>query len=269
MSDLYTQIDTIVQDLEKLRRTLKRKSTQQVSANEETAIIRANCLAWFNTYRPAVALVIDGELLARVDSSYKELSAASDRSTMRSRYGTMLKTLKTDLNALKQYSLTPAQATTPTDDLPPGFSALVPDARMREVLNRRWAECANCIAANAPLAATVMMGGLVEAILLARVHHQVDKGAVFGARTAPKNTRTGKPLQLNEWTLRNYIDVAHELGWISQSARDVGEVVRDYRNYVHPQKELSHGVVLSRDDAMLFWQISKAIVRQVIGEQQY
>ena len=110
-----------------------------------------------------------------------------------------------------------------------------------------------------------MMGGLLETLLLARVNREPNKKSIFSASTAPKDRRSTKPLALNEWTLRNYIDVAHELGWISPSARDVGEILRDYRNYIHPHKELTHGVQLVAGDAALFWEVAKAITRQLVG----
>jgi hypothetical protein len=47
--------------------------------------------------------------------------------------------------------------------------------------------------------------------------------------------------------LKDFIDVVHELGWITVSAKDVGAVLRDYRNYIHPQKQLSHNVHLKLD----------------------
>ncbi|MBL8230659.1 MAG: hypothetical protein JNL98_19360 [Bryobacterales bacterium] len=64
--------------------------------------------------------------------------------------------------------------------------------------------------------------------------------------------------------LKSYIDVAHELSWISTSAKDVGVVLRDYRNYVHPQKEYSHGIVLTPEDARVLWDVAKTIVRQLL-----
>jgi len=101
-------------------------------------------------------------------------------------------------------------------------------------------------------------------LLLARLNKEQSKAPIFNAAKAPKEKSTGRTLPLKEWTLRHYIDVAHELKWISESAKDVGEVLRDYRNYVHPYKQLSHGVHLDKDDAILFWEISKSIARQVI-----
>jgi hypothetical protein len=168
------------------------------------------------------------------------------------------------LSELRPAVVAPPPTTTPTADSPPTFESLVADPAMRRVLTRRWDECTRCVAAGAPLAATVMMGGLLEALLLARVHRLTDKSAVFGASSTPRDGKTGKPLMLQEWTLRHYIDVAHELSWISSSAKDLGEVVRDYRNYIHPHKELTHGVHIDHHDARLFWEVAKGISRQLL-----
>jgi hypothetical protein len=134
---------------------------------------------------------------------------------------------------------------------------------MKEILRRRWTECCACIGANAPLAACVMMGGLLEGLLLSRVNSQSNKSPIFTAAAAPKD-KQGKTLPLKDWKLNNYIDVAHELRWISQTLKDMGGVLRDYRNYIHPQKELSEKISLSVGDANILWEISKNIARQVL-----
>jgi len=145
------------------------------------------------------------------------------------------------------------------------FAPLISDPRMQAILLGRWKECIDCITIGAPLAASVMMGGLLEALLLARIHRESDKVKIFAAVAAPRDKKTGKPLPLQEWTLHSYIAVAHELGWISHSAKDVGEVLMDYRNYIHPYRELSHGVVLTKSDAIILWEVGKSISKQVLG----
>jgi len=72
-------------------------------------------------------------------------------------------------------------ATTPaasTSDIPPDFSKLIADPQMQQILKGRWIECTSCIAANAPLAATVMMGGLLEGLLLARINRETNKAPI-------------------------------------------------------------------------------------------
>lgn len=264
MPDAHDKIGSAIDEIDRLRRLLKRGQSKQVQAVDEKDVVRGTCLAWFNNHRPVVQQVVGDDLLSNVDKSYQSILGAADRSTARSTYDTSLKHLRSLLSDLRPAVVAPALSAKPTTDAPPSFDALVADPAMRKVLARRWAECTKCVDAGAPLAATVMMGGLVEALLLARIHHLKDKTPVFDASTAPRDGKTGKALLLQEWTLRHYIDVAHELKWISSSAKDLGEVVRDYRNYIHPHKELTHGVHISNPDARLFWEVAKAISRQLL-----
>lgn len=263
MSNAHTAVDASISEIERLRRALK-KGNRQVRSEEERSLIRAVSLAWFNNHRKTIRESIDEDLLSDADSLYKEMLTACDRATSRNRYDQIIKQLRTSLSEVRGYAVNPTpRNVVPTTETPPLFSALVPNPAMQAILQRRWSECSKCIAAGAPLAAIVMMGGLLEALLLARVHKEPNRALVFKAVSAPRD-RLGKTLQLQEWTLRHYIDVGHELGWISTSAKDIGEVVRDYRNYIHPQKELSHGVVLRDGDAELFWEIAKSISRQLL-----
>jgi hypothetical protein len=133
---------------------------------------------------------------------------------------------------------------------------------MKKILEDRWAEIATCVTAKTPLAATVMMGGLLEGVLYARIDKLADKKPVFTAAAAPKD-KLGKTQPLKEWTLQNYIDVAHEIGWITQTVHDISDVVRDYRNYIHPHKQYTEKVVVTPEDAKILWEISKNITRQV------
>jgi hypothetical protein len=137
---------------------------------------------------------------------------------------------------------------------------------MQSILAYRWRECVLCLQAPAPLAATVMMGGLLEAILLARINREPDKSRVFKANKAPKDLK-GSTRSLKDWTLSDYIKVSHELRWISVPVKDVGEVLRDYRNYIHPYKQFIQDLNLSSDDASLFWDVTKNITRQIIKGQ--
>ena len=75
------------------------------------------------------------------------------------------------------------------------------------------------------MAATVMMGGLLEGLLLARVNKEPNQQHIFTAKNSPKDRKTGNPLPLKDWGLKDYIDVAHELKWITVSAKDVGVVL--------------------------------------------
>jgi hypothetical protein len=109
-----------------------------------------------------------------------------------------------------------------------------------------------------------MMGALLEALLLARANRLNDKSKLFLSKSVPKD-KGGTALPQRDWTLANYIDVGHELGWLRQSARDVGVVLRDYRNYVHPAKELAHGVHIEQADSEMFWLLFQSLASQIVA----
>ena len=164
----------------------------------------------------------------------------------------------TNLHAL------PSVNAVPTTDAVPNFAPLAVDPIMQIILERRWDEVQRCIAGKANLAATVMMGGLLESLLLARINSSPNKRAVFTATAAPRD-KTAKTLSLPDWKLINMVDVAHELTWITKSAKDVGNVLRDFRNYIHPHKEYGDGVTILDEDARMFWEVTKSISRQVLN----
>lgn len=271
MSDPNVTIEEAMAQVERLRRNLRKNKQPQVRAREEQLAVKATSLAWFNNHRPVLVSVCGNESLAETDNLYQQLLGSAQRNTSRSVYDLLLKQVRHGLVELQSQSITnlaAAGAAPQTSDRAPDFSPLISDPEMQEILKRRWEECVTCIGAGVSLAATVMMGGLLEALLMARVNREANKAPIFTASNAPKDKSSNKVLPLKEWTLRHYIDVGHELSWISQSAKAVGEVLRDYRNYIHPYKELSHGVHLERKDAVLFWEISKSISRQVIDSSK-
>jgi len=72
---------------------------------------------------------------------------------------------------------------------------------MQQLLTNRWKECVGCLEHGLPLAATVMMGGLLEGLFLARIEELADKAPVFKANAAPRDRVTGQTLGLKDWVL--------------------------------------------------------------------
>jgi hypothetical protein len=270
VTDGQGTIEAAVGDVDGLRNILKREKGKQVRSDNERQIIKAIALAWFRRHRPATVAILGDDRVADIDGIYRELIKASGRATTRAKYLDSLKQLRKRLGVLQAedvITLTApapaAQLPTRTSDSAPQFAPLISDQNMQAILTQRWKECIICVNSGAPLAATVMMGGLVEGLLLARINQLPNMAPVFTATSAPRD-KAGKTLILKEWTLKNYIDVAHELKWITMTAKDIGEVMRDYRNYIHPQKELSHGISLAEGDAQMLWEIAKTMILQIL-----
>ena len=252
-----TRVAPVLADVRRLREALATVRTRQLRSVDQRAHLKALGLAWFQTYRAAVVQANLASDLVTVDEAFQQLLTLAEKLPSTAKVRKIAKGLQADLVRL-QTSLISSSIASPATDSPPSFAS-VPDPLMQAVLTRRWQECVACLAAGAPLAATVMMGGLLESLFLARVNREPSKQAVFTAVAAPKDPKTGHTLSLKDWGLKDYIAVAHELAWIPQSVRDVSQIVRDYRNYIHPQKELSHQIALTIADAQMFWHVSKAI----------
>jgi hypothetical protein len=265
MASARAELEFAMREVTQARKIVARGKTKQITAADDIDQLKAVAFAWFETHRPAVIAGSDSSLVVEVDAAYKTILSATSRAAARSTYLAALKDAKTALADALTNSAVPIATPRPTVDVPPDFSSLAADAKMQDILVRRWHECQVCVVAGAPLAATVMMGGLLEALCVARANKMPDKAPLFKAKATPIDPKTKKPLTLSEWTLRHYLDVAHELGWLTRSAKDVGEVLRDFRNYIHPQKEYSHGVVVSGTDAAMFWEIAKSLSRQVLA----
>lgn len=266
MTSAHEAIQATLAEVERLRRLLSRGKSKQVYSASEIDIIKANVHTWLHSRRTVLTAVVGEEPLKYIDSGYRELLAATNRGTSRSRYSELVKSLKralTTLQADKAIELSGAPNHKAGADTPPTFATIAADAEMQQLLANRWNECAACVRHDLPLSATVMMGGILEALLVARINKLSDQSPVFKAISAPKD-KAGSVLKLREWTLSNYIDVAHELGWISETYKDVGAILRDYRNYIHPYKEYQHKKRITSDDARLLWDISKTIVRQIL-----
>lgn len=255
-------INAAIQEAQLLRKGTKKKKTLRVTGSERD-IIRATVMSWFYNHRKQLTAVFTDANLAEIDRRYQWTLEASHKITLRSSYVEALKQNVTALVTLRSANVIKlSAAVTPTPDAPPDFSPIVQDAEMKTILENRWVECTLCVADKTPLAATVMIGGLLEGVVYARISRQTNKAPIYTAAAAPKD-KAGNPLHPKDWKLKDYIAVAHELKWITQTVKDLTEVLRDYRNYIHPHKQHAEKMSLTPNDAKLLWEIGKNITRQV------
>src|SRR5205814_1965166 len=145
---------------------------------------------WFRTHKPLVAAHLPRFDFSPVDSPYQTVMLLTARNATRRKYLEALKEAKAFLVTLRALILTgpltpPSGASTPEPS--PNFAPLVSDINMQAILTRRWEEVQKCMNSKANLAATVMMGGLLESLLLARINGSPAKAAVFTSSAAPKD----------------------------------------------------------------------------------
>lgn len=266
MPSVHETIDDAINEATTARHRVVKIKSNQVRGIDEIATLKATAQTWFHTRRPVVTAGAPNVDLAAVDACFSIVLDATAKYAAKTTYLNALKDAKTALIAVRTAALV-APAVAPaasTDDLAPDFSPLAGNQQMRDILTRRWEECAKCVKADAHLAAIVMMGGLLEALFVARANKMTDKNALTSATNAPKDKATGKTTNYQDWMLDSYIKVGFELKWITESAKDVADKLKEYRNFVHPAKELRYGVTLDLNDSSMFWQVTKALTRQLL-----
>lgn len=257
-------IEAAIREVTTARALVKKIHSKQVRTADTIDALKATALAWFNTHRPVVTN--GGIETAAADAPYTTVLNSTAKLAACQTYLGALDEAKAALVGMRATALVapPIVPASATDDVAPDFSPLAGNPEMREILTRRWHECCKCVKAQAHLAAIVMMGGLLEALFVSRANKMPVKDPLINATSAPKDKTTGKTVSYQNWMLDSYIKVAYELKWITESAKQVADTLKEYRNYIHPEKELRHGVVLSLNDSSMFWQVTKELVRQLL-----
>ena len=266
MATVNETIEAAINEATFARNRISKVKSRQVRGVDDIATLKAIAQTWFHTHRPVVIANAPSVDLSVVDTCFTEILNATTKHAAKTTYLNPLKDVKNALIAVRTEALVaPVTATTiSTDDLAPDFSPLAGNLQMRDILTRRWHECAKCVKADAHLAGIVMMGGLLEALFVARANKMSDKTPLTSAANSPKDKVTGKTTNYQDWMLDSYIKVGFELKWITESAKDVADKLKEYRNFIHPAKELRYGVTLGLNDSSMFWQVTKALARQLL-----
>ena len=142
----------------------------------------------------------------------------------------------------------------------PPFDAIIDDPALNVILKKRWKEVVACTESGAYLASIVMMGSILEGLFLAMVtKHPAEANQ---ACSAPKN-KEGKVKTFGEWKLAEFINVAHDLEWIQRDAKDFSQVLRDFRNLIHPWEQKMRGDDPDEDTAKICVQVVQAAINDL------
>jgi len=133
------------------------------------------------------------------------------------------------------------------------------NVKLREIVERDYAELLLAKNASASKTRLILSGGLVEALLLDALERNNDRA--LGAKTAEKDR--GKIKALNDWNLSSLINVAAELSLISDGSARLSDVIRDFRNLVHAGKERRGDYVIGEHEAQAAEAGLSAVVRDL------
>lgn len=128
------------------------------------------------------------------------------------------------------------------------------------ILTLRLEEIKNCLNSNSPLSVVLLAGSSLEGILLGiALNHPRQFNQ---SKCSPKYT-DGTVKRFHEWTLSNFIDVAHDLGFLREDVKEYSHSLRDFRNYIHPYQQYSSKFNPDKHTAKISWQVLQAAIYQI------
>jgi hypothetical protein len=144
-------------------------------------------------------------------------------------------------------------------------SALSLEAGVAVVLEQRIFEVKKCLKIDVSLSAIFLCGSILEGILFGIAAKNLKQ--FNQASTCPRDKITGKTKPFGDWTLSNFIDVAHETGFIGLDVKKFSHSLRDFRNFIHPNEQLRHGFNPDQHTARISWQVLKAAMHDINKKQ--
>ena len=131
----------------------------------------------------------------------------------------------------------------------------VKDAPLRKILEGDLNELKEKVyPAKAWKNAVVLAGSILEGFLYDQLATDAPvRSKALSCSKAPKDGKGNvRDLIAGEWNLASMIAVATDLGILTKEReKSIDQVLRDYRNFVHPIKELRAGHSLDEPEAMM------------------
>lgn len=194
------------------------------------------------------------ELLKIAETAINRMTNDFIRSSLLKQYENCQKIIQEKMQA------TPEQHFLTKKFDPISFESLSMEDSIIKVLQQRYREVLICIENKASLAVVILCGSILEAVLLGVA---VQNRNYFEQNIrAPKNKK-GEIRCVEDWKLTNLIDVACDLKILKEDVRQFSHSLRDFRNYIHPYKQIQSEFNPDADTANICHQVLIAAVNDL------
>ena len=146
------------------------------------------------------------------------------------------------------------------DDTMPDFR-FMQHAKLKKIVERDYSELQRVKTVGAAKSRLVLCGGLIEALLLDALLR--DEKKANSATRSPKLKGGVQVKPLVEWNLGELIDVAVELRVIETDAQQFSHGVRNYRNLIHPGKEMQSNQKVATEEADISEKVLEIVIREL------
>jgi hypothetical protein len=125
----------------------------------------------------------------------------------------------------------------------------IADEQYKSLLKRDFIELQNCLDNKASKSVLILSGSIIETILLEFFSHNLPNG-VTKAQLLRKN-------------LGDLIDNAESINLISQRSRELSVVIKNYRNLIHPGREIRTNEKFDFETATVSFSLVKIILKEI------
>ena len=125
----------------------------------------------------------------------------------------------------------------------------ITDGKFRIILERDYEELTQCIDSKSSKSVLILSGSIIEAIL-----------TDYFLNFLPEGFNKKKILNL---ALYDLIELAKENGLITQSTKDLSTVLKNYRNLIHPGREIRKSETFDFDTAVVAKSLLNIIVKEI------
>lgn len=140
------------------------------------------------------------------------------------------------------------------------LSSIISDVSTRAILEERLKEAEQAFNFDLYLSTIILCGSILEGVLYLSAKENPQK---FNEATKAPKDREGKTKKFSDWTLSDFINVAHELGLLKENVKRFSHTLRDFRNYIHPAESINSQFIPDKDTAKICFQVLIAALNQI------
>ena len=141
----------------------------------------------------------------------------------------------------------------------PNIQNLPISEQFKPIVEARLDEALRVRCVDAHLSVIFLCGSVLEGVLVGAAQQDPEK--FNNAKAAD-----GSPKHFHDWSLNQLIKVACEIGILKPDVEAFGHGLRNFRNYIHPYKEMKSGFTPNKRTAGLCLQALDAALASLAGE---